>query len=898
MADNNTKIQNEGGTKGLLNAKANVVTPSYNRVVALSSKLQELTDKLLDTKAAMMRKLEEQRAEEEKRAVIASQKEAEKAAAEQAVVKDEKIEEVKENFQIEEKRDIPAENATSASVSENAPAEKEDMPVIEKENIPVMEKEKAVSAASEPEKPAVQHKSAENNTKIKTKVFDNNGSKQGNYGAQRPPRTDRPQNNNRDGHPRPQNQDKTQRPYDKNNQQHFQSKKPNTYAAKPAPMPPVANTKGSRSLPANKKNVKKADEKKGKNVKTLINQGYIQKDNYSIYNTDDSDARYNKKRKKQNGNGFNLTEKVVIENAVMTSTLITVKQLAEKIGKTGSEIIKILFKIGIMKTINDAIDFDTADLVASELGINLTYEPEKTAEDKLQDIQDEADTDIDANSVTRPPIITIMGHVDHGKTSLLDYIRKTNVATGEAGGITQHIGAYTVNLNGKKITFLDTPGHEAFTSMRMRGAQVTDIAIIVVAADDGIMPQTVEAINHAKLANVTIIVAVNKIDKPGANPERVLKQLTEYELVPEEWGGTTPVVKVSAKTGFGINDLLETILVTSELLELKANPDRKARGSIIEAKLDKGKGPLATVLVQNGTLRVGDYVVAGTTTGKIRGMIDDKGKNVKAAGPSTPVSVLGFSEVPNAGDQISVVDDEKLAKQVATERSNKIKDEMNAVKVSTSLDDFFAQMKKGEMKTLNIIIKADVQGSVEAVKQSLVKLSNDEVHIAVIHGAVGAINESDVMLASTSGAIIIGFNVRPDQKAKANADRDNIDIRLYRIIYDAIDDVNKAIKGMLAPKFKETVLGNAEVRQVYKITGVGAVAGCYVTDGKVARNGKVRLYRDNTLVYDGELASLKRFKDDAKEVAKGYECGMSIVNFNDIKEGDVMEVYIMEQINE
>ena len=519
---------------------------------------------------------------------------------------------------------------------------------------------------------------------------------------------------------------------------------------------------------------------------------------------------------------------------------------------------------------------------------------EKTYEEVLKNIHDDESDDAD-KLVVRPPVVTIMGHVDHGKTSLLDYIRHADVAAGEAGGITQHIGAYTVSLKGAPITFLDTPGHEAFTSMRERGAQVTDIAIIVVAADDGIMPQTVEAINHSKAANVPIIVAVNKMDKQGATPDKIMQQLTEYEILPEEWGGDTIVVPVSAKTGMGVEKLLESILLLAEIKELKANPNRSARGSIIEAKLDKGRGPLATVLVQNGTLRVSDFVVAGTAVGRIRAMIDDKGRSVKEAGPSVPVSVLGFSEVPNAGDQLMVVADEKLSKQVAEERRNKEKVEKAKSMAKFNLDDMFGKISDGDMKELNLIIKADVQGSVEAIKQSVLKLNNEEVKINVMHGGVGAVNESDIVLASTSHAMVIAFNVRPDSNAKAAAEKKGIPVRTYRIIYDLIDDVSMAMKGMLAPKFTEEIMGHAEVRATFKITGAGTIAGSYVTDGKISRNCKLRLLRDNVIIYEGAVGSLKRLKDDVKEVATGYECGIGIEGYNDIKEGDVIEAFIMQQ---
>ncbi|NLG25417.1 MAG: translation initiation factor IF-2, partial [Clostridiales bacterium] len=516
-----------------------------------------------------------------------------------------------------------------------------------------------------------------------------------------------------------------------------------------------------------------------------------------------------------------------------------------------------------------------------------------TAEDALEQENTE-DTDLDLES--RPPVVTIMGHVDHGKTSLLDYIRNTRVTAGEAGGITQHIGAYTVDVRDQHITFLDTPGHEAFTAMRARGAQATDIAILVVAADDGVMPQTIEAINHAKAANVPTIVAINKIDKPTANPDRVRQELTEYGLVNEEWGGDTIMVPVSATTGENIDTLLDMILLVAEMQNLRANPNRKARGVIIEAKLDKGRGPVATVLVQNGTLEVGDTIVAGTAYGRVRAMVNDRGERVKEAGPSMPVEVIGFNDVPDAGDAISAVDDDKLSRQVAEERKDKLRAALVKTSSKASLDDLFGQITAGQVKDLNLIIKADVQGSAEAVKQSLEKITNEEVRVRVIHSAVGAVTESDIMLASASGAVIIGFNVRHDQSVRDIAEREKVDVRLYRVIYDAIEDVQAAMKGMLAPKFKETVLGRAQVRQTFKVTGVGVIAGSYVTEGKVQRNAKARLLRDNAVVHEGTIESLKRFKDDAREVLSGFECGIGLAGYNDVKEGDVIECYIIEEI--
>ncbi|MGI5899453.1 MAG: translation initiation factor IF-2 [Christensenellales bacterium] len=609
----------------------------------------------------------------------------------------------------------------------------------------------------------------------------------------------------------------------------------------------------------------------------------------------DENVRFRKQRSNKRHQIAIRPEPIKIEHAVMTTDMISVKDLTEKLGKPAGEIIKKLFMLGIMATINNEIDYDTANLVAQEFGITLELKKAKTFEETLAEKGDHEDED--ENLTERPPVVTIMGHVDHGKTSLLDRIRKSSVTETEAGGITQHIGAYTVTQGGKTITFLDTPGHEAFTAMRARGAQATDIAILVVAADDGIMPQTVEAINHAKAADVPIIIAINKIDKPAANAEKIKQQLTEYELVPEEWGGSTIVAEVSALTGQGIANLLEMILLVAEVAELKANPERMAKGIIVEAKLDKGRGPVATVLVQNGTLRVGDTIVAGTSSGRVRAMLDDKGNRADEAGPSMPIEVIGFNEVPNAGEILNAVDDDRLSRMVVQERRDKIKADQLKAMSRVTLDDLFSQISAGDIKDLNIIIKADVQGSVEAVKQALEKLTNDEVRVNPIHGGVGAINETDVMLASASNAIIIGFNVRPDALARTASERESVDIRLYRVIYSAIEDVEAAIKGMLAPKFKEIILGHAQVRQVFRVSGVGTVAGSYITDGVVRRNASVRLLRDNVVIFEGKLASLRRFKDDVREVASGYECGIGLENYNDLKEGDVIECFIEERIN-
>ena len=626
------------------------------------------------------------------------------------------------------------------------------------------------------------------------------------------------------------------------------------------------------------------EERKAKSRKTLIKEESLGLD-------DDSLAGRRRKKKQQPPHR---PEPVIIEKAVLTVENTTVKELSEKIGKPAAEIIKKLFILGIMATINQEIDFDTCSLIAADYNIELELNVAKTAEDVLQESIDEVDEK--ENLVLRPPVVTIMGHVDHGKTSLLDAIRQSSITEGEAGGITQHIGAYTVTCHDRLITFIDTPGHEAFTSMRARGAQVTDIVILVVAADDGIMPQTVEAINHAKAAGVPIIVAINKIDRETANPDRVKQQLTEHGLVSEEWGGETICVPVSAKTKVNLDTLLEMILLQADVLELKANPSRSAKGTIIEAELDKGRGPVATVLVQNGTLKIGDPIVAGTTYGRVRAMMDDKGRRVTEVGPSQPVEVLGFSEVPAAGDTMNVAEIDKLSRQVAEERRDKQKAEQLKNLTKISLDDLFSQIEAGNVKDLNVIVKADVQGSVEAVRQALEKLSNGEVRVRCIHGGVGAITGSDIMFASASNAIVIGFNVRPDNMAREMAEREKVDVRMYRIIYKAIEDIEKAMKGMFAPVFKEIELGHAEVRSTFKVTGVGTIAGSYVQEGKVSRNAQVRVVRGGIVIHEGKIASLKRFKDDAKEVAAGYECGIGIENFNDLREGDVIEAFVMEEV--
>lgn len=620
-------------------------------------------------------------------------------------------------------------------------------------------------------------------------------------------------------------------------------------------------------------------------------QGVRNKNVFAEY--DDGIVRGGRKAKTKKPSVQQTMAPIKIDKAYMTAETVTVKDLTERIGKPANEILKKLLLLGIVANINSELDFDTASLVCSEFDIELEMKLDKTAEEVLTETYYEDDEE---NLEPRPPVITIMGHVDHGKTSLLDYIRRAHVTSTEAGGITQHIGAYSVSVQKQRITFLDTPGHEAFTAMRARGAQATDIAILVVAADDGVMPQTIEAINHAKAANVPIVVAINKMDKDTANPERIKQDLTAYGLVPEEWGGDTIMVPVSAKTGEGVEKLLEMILLQAEVLQLKANANRLAKGIIIEAKLDKNRGPLATVLLQNGTLHVGDYVVAGHTSGRVRALQNDRGERVQSAGPSMPVEIAGFNDVPGAGDEMYAVEDEKLTRMVAQERKEKIREERMQASSKVSLDNLFATISEGKIETLNLIIKADVQGSTEAVRQAMEKLSNEKVRIKVLHAGVGAITKDDVNLATAFNAIIIGFNIRPDANARALAEKEEVDIRLYRIIYQAIEDVEKAMKGLLEPVMKEVLLGHAQVRNTFKVSGVGTVAGCYVTDGKLQRNASVRLLRDNVVVFEGKLSSLKRFKDDAKEVNEGYECGVGLENYNDVKTDDVIECYTEEEV--
>ncbi len=664
--------------------------------------------------------------------------------------------------------------------------------------------------------------------------------------------------------------------------------RPAASAARPLPKIDLpAPSKDRKGFDGKRKEHTKSEDKKTMNKRTLIRKGFIPQDL-------DEERMGTRKLKNKRAKEPVVFTPVKIEKAVITTENLTVKILSEKIGKTAQEIIKQLMILGIVTNINSVVDFPTMELVANELGVKLELKLDKSMEERLEAEYDEADDEKDL--VKRPPVITVMGHVDHGKTSLLDFIRSTNVAGGEAGGITQHIGAYSVTVKGEKITFLDTPGHEAFTQMRARGAQVTDIAVLIVAVDDGVKPQTIEAINHAKAAHVPVIVAINKIDKPGANPEKIKQSLTEYGLVPDEWGGDTMMVPVSAKTGEGVDKLLETILFLAEYNGYKANPNRKAKGTIIEAKLDKGKGPVANIIVQNGTLRVGDFVVSGVSGGRVRAMVDDKGRNIKEAGPSTPVSVLGFDEVPSAGDAVFAVEDEKTGRQVIAERQAKIQTEKIDEGQKVTIDDVFNKIRESKIKEFNVVLKADVQGSVEALRNSLVNLSNDEVKVTVIHAGVGAINRSDMMIAEVSHAMVVGFNVRPDAESKALAESSGITVRLYRIIYEAIEDIEKAMKGLLEPRYEEKIVGRAQIRSVFRTSKAGAIAGSYVTNGKIIRGAKYRLFRGSDKIAEGTIVSVKHFKDDVKEIAAGFECGINLGDFSDLCENDEIECYVLEEI--
>lgn len=891
---------------GALSELGKKVNASEKRVSEILKKLSDMESAIqvakkqeeerLASEQAEKEKAEKLKAEREKAAKEQAEKEqAERAAAEakaKAEAEAKAAAEVKAKAEAKAKAEKAAEQAQPAPVQKTQPAspaaEKQEKPAevrSEKPFAPQAKPQPAQNAGSQPNSAPARRQENQPRAPQQRPV-------QQGYTSGKPRQNDNRTFVNKDSRPprpgQPPRQGAQQRP-----SAGFGAGRPGQSARPSAGMRPAAPAPAAKPNKNFGPDKKKSDrtyiekEKRPMNKRSLIKQ-----QGASVEDFDDERDVYRKARTKKAAK--QVVQAVKIEHAVVTTDNIPIKVLSEKLGVTAVEITKRLFKDGIATTVNGSIDYETAFMIAADLGIELEYKPEKTAEEKL--IEKQADTVEEIESlVPRAPVVTVMGHVDHGKTSLLDYIRKSNVTEGEAGGITQHIGAYSVSVGDKKITFLDTPGHEAFTAMRARGAQVTDIVILVVAADDGIMPQTVEAINHAKAAGVTIIVAVNKMDKPAADINRVKQDLTNYGLVPEEWGGDTIVCPVSAKTGEGIDNLLENILLVAEMKELLANPEREARGTIIEAKLDKGMGPMASVLIQNGTLHTGDNIISGTVTGRVRAMIDDKGRQVKSAGPSTAVSVLGFEEVPNAGDSIYAVSQE-LMKQVIEERKRKESEARVQQTSKISLDEVFGKIAEGNMKTLNLIIKGDVQGSVEAVKQSVVKLSNEEVQVKVIHSGAGAVNESDVMLADSSNAIILAFNVRPDAKAKALAEKSKVDVRTYRIIYDLLDDIQAALKGMLAPKYQEIYMGKCEVRQVFKITGVGNVAGCYVTDGKIVRGGKLRIYRDDVLVVEGNVQQLKRFKDDVKEVNYGFECGCSIEGFKDIKVGDIIECYLIQEV--
>ena len=774
--------------------------------------------------------------------------------------------------------EIKAQSAEEAPVAEQKPEKTEEKPAEKKP-------EKVKSEIAAEPKPATEEKPAEKKSgpSVVVRHIDL-PMKNGQYNRQA-----KPENKtfiNRDT--RPQRGANTSAPQRGTTQGQRPLTGGQRYVA-PAPVP-AANAKSKNFGPDKKK--QSFEKTYVEKSRTINKRALVKQQGASISDFDENKSGYRKLRVKKDKQKN--TQAIKIEHAIVTTEDIPIKTLSEKIGITATVIVNRLFKEGVMTNVNGSIDYDTAALIAADFGVELEYKPEKTAEEVLFEQQADTVEEIE-QLVPRAPIVTVMGHVDHGKTSLLDYIRKSKVTAGEAGGITQHIGAYTVKVGDKGITFIDTPGHEAFTAIRARGAQVTDIVILVVAADDGIMPQTVEAINHAKVAGVEIIVAVNKIDKTGANIEKIKQDLMRYEIFPEDYGGKTVVCPISCKTGEGIDNLLENLILVAEMKELLANPEKEARGIIIEARLDKGKGPVATVLVQNGTLHTGDNIISGLTMGKVRAMIDDNGKTVKEAGPSTAVNVLGFEDVPNSGDAVNAVS-QALMKQVLSERKDKISIEKTKSLKNLDFNEAFGALPDEQLKYLNLIIKGDVQGSVEAVKQSVVKLSNEEVQVKVIHSAAGAVTESDVMLAESSKAIILCFNVRPDAKAKVLAERSKVDVRTYRIIYELLDDMTAALKGMRAPKYQEIMLGKCEVRQTFKITGAGNIAGCYVLDGKIVRGGKLRIYREDILIVEGNVRQLKRFKDDVKEVAAGFECGCAIEGFNDIKIGDIIECYLIEEV--
>ena len=881
----------------------------------LSSTEKNLSEILKKLSALESEKAEREAAEAAARAEEAARLAAEEVAkaakaeeeAKKAEVVPEEPEKPKKKTTKKKSEEVKAEETVVEPATEEVEAEEPVQPVEEKAKETEEKKETAEKAV---EKPAEEKGKSEARTFVpktdnrtpsapRAPRYFRNGQEQGVYVAKPGAESTTATGSTQTFRPRPTGD----RPVRPNGDRPFGQRPNNGAGANARPARPTGASTGASipvaapattgreknfsNAPAKKKTFEKTyTEKKPMSKRDLMRQQGMTVEDFDEDKSGYRKVRSPKKQKRQE------IPTIKIEHAVVTTRDIPLKVLSEKLGVSAVEITKRLFKEGIMKGINDSIDYDNAALMAADMGIDLEYKPEKTAEDVL--IAATSDEDV-TKLVERAPVVTVMGHVDHGKTSLLDKIRATSVTSGEAGGITQSIGAYTVTAKGKQITFIDTPGHAAFTAMRARGAQVTDIVILVVAADDGIMPQTVEAINHAKAAEVPIIVAMNKMDKHEINPDRVKQELIEHELVPEEWGGDTMIVPVSAKTGMGIDDLLDAVNLVAEMQELKANPDRQAKGTIIEAKLDKGKGPVASIIVQSGTLKTGDNILSGTTMGRVRAMFDDKGRPVKSAGPSIAVSILGFEEVPNAGDSIMAVD-QSLMKQVQEERKNRERESMIKEQSRVSLDDIFAQVEEGKMKNLNLIVKGDVQGSVEAVKQSLEKLTNEEVRVKVIHSAAGAINEGDVMLADSANAIIIGFNVRPDTKAKKLAESSKVDVRSYRIIYELLDDMELALKGMLAPKLREILTGKCEVRQTFNITGAGTIAGCYVIDGKIVRGGKLRIYREDIMICEGGVKQLKRFKDDVKEVNYGYECGCAIDGFNEIRVGDIIECYVTEEI--
>ena len=847
-----------------------------NLLAGLSKRLSS-TEKNLAEMLKKLTAMEAEKAEREAAEAVARAEEEARIAAEQAKAEAEKL--AKEQAEKAAAEETPKKKTTKKEETVQVTEE----PVVEETEKPAQPTETVEKPVEKPVQKTFVPK-AETPSAPRAPRYFRNGQVQGEYVAKPGAET---ANSGATYRPRPVGE-RPQRVQTPTRPVSTANKPPriNAGVAISEPVMPSRDVKSFSSAPKKKTFEKTYTEKKTLNKRDLARQRGMTVEDFDEDKSGYRKVRSPKKQKRQE------IPTIKIEHAVVTTQEIPLKVLSEKLGVSAVEITKRLFKDGIMKGINDSLDYESAALMAADMGIDLEYKPEKTAEEVLMATAAQEDT---SKLVLRAPVVTVMGHVDHGKTSLLDSIRATSVTSGEAGGITQSIGAYTVTAKGKQITFIDTPGHAAFTAMRARGAQVTDIVILVVAADDGIMPQTVEAINHAKAANVPIIVAMNKMDKHEINPDKVKQGLVENELVPEEWGGDTMIVPVSAKTGMGIDDLLDAVNLVAEMQELKADPDRAAKGTIIEAKLDKGKGPVASIIVQTGTLKTGDNILSGTTMGRVRAMFDDKGKPVKSAGPSMAVSILGLEDVPNAGDSIMAVD-QALMKQVQEERKNKQRESMIKEQSRVTLDDVFAQVEEGKMKNLNLIVKGDVQGSVEAVKQSLEKLSNEEVKVKVIHAAAGAVNEGDVMLADSANAIIIGFNVRPDAKAKKIAETSKVDVRSYRIIYELLDDMEAALKGMLTPKTKEILSGKCEVRQTFNITGVGTIAGCYVTEGKIVRGGKLRIYREDIMICEGGVKQLKRFKDDVKEVNYGYECGCAIDGFNEIRVGDIIECYVTEEI--